>query len=107
MDSIIDQEGQQQLPQQSSPNNASSGPDATNAQIDQSMANPDNNHDKVMQNLSKIIDNYGDIDQANHKTVECLIYYLDLPADRNGLNKKFNQAKERKQMPRRMLKNML
>lgn len=57
------------------------------------VSNADFQQEKALSDISKIIDNYGDIDKANAKTVECFIYYLDIPSDRNGLNQRFNQAK--------------
>lgn len=104
MDQIISQE--QQLQQ-----NDSGNQDKTQNQISGqsemalNMSSADIQQDKILSSLSKMVDNYGNVDAVSHKTIECLIYYLDLPSDRNGINQRFNAAKLKKLEPNRFLKN--
>lgn len=36
--------------------------------------------------MKNVIDDYGNIDESNAKTLEALIYYLGLPNDKLGIN---------------------
>lgn len=43
----------------------------------------------------KFVDDYGNIDLANEKTLECLFYYLGLPEDAQGIEERFREIAEK------------
>ena len=54
--------------------------------------------------MKNVIDDYGNIDEANHHTLEALIYYLGLPNDKLGISEAFKNVIESKVKPDHFLK---
>lgn len=51
-----------------------------------------------------VIDDYGNIDEANARTLEMLIHYLGLPNDKIGINEAIKNAREHGARPNLILK---